>query len=51
MEVIFIMWAILALLLCLIMSFEYYVEKLDETRPLKKWWRRHVIGDFTKRIH
>jgi hypothetical protein len=51
MEVIFIMWGILALLLCLIMSFEYYVEKLDESRPLKKWWRRHVIGDLRERIH
>jgi hypothetical protein len=26
------------------MCFEYYIDKLDESRPLKKWWRKHVIG-------
>ena len=51
MEVIFILWGVSALLICLAMSFEYYIEKLDNSRPLKKWWRRHVIGDLTERIH
>jgi hypothetical protein len=51
MEVILIMWGISALLIVLMMAFEYYIDKLDETRPLKKWWRRHVIGDFSERIH
>jgi hypothetical protein len=51
MEVIFIMWGISALLLCLTIAFEYYIEKLDETRPLKKWWKNHVIGDLTDRLH
>jgi hypothetical protein len=45
------MWAISASLLCLAMSFEYYIEKLDESRPLKKWWRKHVIGEFNDRLH
>ena len=35
MEVIFVMWGISALLLCLAMCFEYYINKLDESRPLK----------------
>lgn len=51
MEVIYIMWAISGGFIVLAMLFEYYVEKLDESRPLKKWWRRHVIGDFTDRLH
>lgn len=51
MEVILIMWGISALLIVLMMSFEYYIDKLDESRPLKKWWRRHVIGDMTDRLH
>jgi hypothetical protein len=51
MEVILIMWAISGGLIVLAMSFEYYIEKLDEKRPLKKWWRRHVIGDLTDRLH
>ena len=51
MGVIFIMWAISAGLICLAMSFEYYIDRLDNSRPLKKWWRRHVIGDLTDRLH
>jgi hypothetical protein len=51
MEVIYIMWAISGGLIVLVMAFECYIEKLDEKRPLKKWWRRHVIGDLRERIH
>ena len=51
MGVIFIMWAISAGLIILAMAFEYYIDRLDNSRPLKKWWRRHVIGDLTDRLH
>jgi hypothetical protein len=51
MEVIFVMWGISVVLIMLTMCFEYYIEKLDESRPLKKWWRKHVIGDLTNRLH
>jgi hypothetical protein len=50
MEVILIMWAISAGLIVFTILFENYIEKLDESRPLKKWWKRHVIGDFTEHI-
>jgi len=51
MEVIFIMWGISALLLCLTMVFEYYIDHLDNSHPLKKWWEKHVIGEFNDYLH
>jgi hypothetical protein len=51
MEVILIMWGISALLIVLMMSFEHYIDKLDNSCSLKKWWRRHVIGDMTDHLH